>query len=189
MQGDAEAEGGAEHRVGDAGVAAGGVEQPPLWQQPAREAVEHDRARRAVLHAAAGVGASSFAKSRTRAPRVTWRQLHERRAADAIEDRVLRVPMPINVVNATAAVNPRGRTSERGDNPAPTAEVTRDAGHRAGRDRLRHPDRSTSCSSWASASGSRSRSKRAPTSSSPAARSPPGSPASPSSPPTSARKK
>ena len=52
--------------------------------------------------------------------------------------------MPINVVNASSSVNPRGRTSERGDNPAPTAEVTRDAGHRARRDRLRASWSSTS---------------------------------------------
>ena len=47
---------GGDHRVGDACVAAGGVDEDfVLGQQPAALAVEDHRQRRAVLHAAAGV--------------------------------------------------------------------------------------------------------------------------------------
>src|SRR5262249_41459453 len=45
----------ADHRVGDAGVAAGGVDEDLVArQEPAALAVEHHVERRPVLHAAAG---------------------------------------------------------------------------------------------------------------------------------------
>ena len=62
-QGDPEAEGRAEHRVGDARVPAGRVEQPPLGQEAAAEGVEHDAPRGAVLDAAPGLADSSLAST------------------------------------------------------------------------------------------------------------------------------
>ena len=82
---------GGDHGVGDAGVAAGGVDDDLVAREhPAAFAVEDHRHRRAVLHAAAGVvpfrlGADAHA-GREVLPDAFERQ--QRRVADQIEDRL-----------------------------------------------------------------------------------------------------
>jgi hypothetical protein len=54
-EGHSEAERGAQHGVGNAGVAARGVEEPPARQETAPVRVNNDPSRGAILHAAAGI--------------------------------------------------------------------------------------------------------------------------------------
>ena len=78
----------ADHREGDAGVAAGRVEHEPAADEPAAFLRIDDHPKpRAVLHAPTGVGALELRPDLAAQPGGDASQRHERRVADALEDR------------------------------------------------------------------------------------------------------
>ena len=85
----AHAERGAEQRVGDAGVAAGRVDQDLVaGEAPVREGVLHHPQRGAVLHGAAGVRELELGVDLDRGRLARHaREAHERRVADGLDDR------------------------------------------------------------------------------------------------------
>ena len=109
---DPEAERGAEHRVRDAGVAARRV------QQASRRAAAPARSAATTIARAArsftlppGLALSSFAKTRGPAgPGIRCSSTSGVRPTRSSRG-CSRAPMPINVVNASSSVNPRGRTA------------------------------------------------------------------------------